>query len=68
MLEYDGGWVLRGHWDGLKVDMSGARRNVHSTARVRGGGWVTRSGGDDMGRGCDFAIGELGGGVKCSGG
>ena len=61
-------WVLRGHWGGLKVDTSGAQWDVHSAAGTRCGGWVTRSGGGDMGRGCDFTIGGLGGGAKCSGG
>ena len=57
------GWGLRGAgplrecWGGLKVDMSGAQWDTHSAARVRCGGWVRASGGDDMGRRCDFSMG-----------
>ena len=58
-------WVLRGHWGGLDVDMSSAQWDTHSAAGVGGGGWVRRRGGDDMGRGCDFTIGERRGGAKC---
>ena len=45
-------------WGGLKVDIWSAQWGVHSAARVRCGGWVRRSGGDDMGRGCDFTMGD----------
>ena len=51
-------WSPRGRWGGLKVDMCSAQWEVHSTARVRCGGWVRRSGGGDTGRGCDFTIGD----------
>ena len=65
------GWGLRGAgplgrwWDDLNVDMCSAQWDVHSAAGTRGGRWVRRSGGDDMGRRCDFTVGGFGDRVKC---